>query len=75
MAVDGIDKLPRSILVLLAGLFLVLVLAIGGAGASDLDKTKKTVAEHEVKIAALERRFDRFDDKLDRIGERLGVKI
>lgn len=41
----------------------------------DIDRTKLESSAAKIRIEYLEKRFDRFEDKLDRIGDRLGVKV
>ena len=70
----NLDNVPRWFLVMLAVTATVLFSAIGKQALADIDATKKESAETALRVTQLEKRFDRFEDKIDRIGDRLGVK-
>lgn len=68
------EKVPRSILILFSlGCFALSGFWLKGANA-DITKAINDNIDQEARIKILEKNFDKIDIKLDRIGERLGVK-
>ena len=74
MAID-MSKTPRWFLVLINGACLLFIFTVARDSYAESKETKKIADETKIRVEILERRFDRFEDKIDRIGDRLGVKV
>ena len=70
----SLDKLPRPVLVWVCGLALAIIAVVASNAYANSVETRDLARETKIRVDYFEKRLDVFDNKIDKIADRLGVK-